>query len=89
MNFILENRVKKLIDYHQEEGRKNPKKLTLELGETHSDALQRLCILEGMTKTALIKHLIIRHVEELGDGAVMDDPSQLYELFRRSLAAEA
>ena len=86
MDWILESRVKKLIDYHEQEEHKHPKKLTLELGESHTDALQRLCILEGMTKTALVKHLIALHVQQLGDGVVMDNPSELYELFRRSLA---
>jgi hypothetical protein len=82
MDWILENRLKKLIDYHESDTGTSPKKLTLELGDMHTDALQRICILEGLTKTAMIRHLIIQHVQALGPGAVIDDPALLYDLLR-------
>ena len=85
---VFEDRVKKLVEYHEAGEQHHPKKVTIELGDMHTDALQRLCILEGMTKTALIRHLIAVHVRELGDEAVMGNPSQLYDLGRQVLNSE-
>jgi hypothetical protein len=89
MTWIIEKRVKKLIEWHEKEDKPvHVRKLTLELGDAHSEALHRLCILEGMTKTALIRHLIALHVRALGDDLVMDEPVGLYEKFRLAEAVE-
>ena len=82
MTWIIEQRIKELIQYHEGEDIRHPRKLTIELGDLHSDALNRLCILEGMTKTALIRHLIAQHVLELGGQAVMDSPDEMFDLVR-------
>jgi hypothetical protein len=89
MTWIIEHRIKELIQYHEGEEVEHPKKLTIELGNLHSDALHRLCILEGMTKTALIRHLIAQHVLQLGGQAVMDSPADMYELVRMASTIEA
>jgi ribosomal protein S15P/S13E len=88
MTWIIEQRIKELIQYHEGEDVQHPRKLTIELGDLHSDALNRLCILEGMTKTALIRHLIAQHVLELGGQAVMDSPADMYNIIARSSALD-
>lgn len=89
MTWMLEQRVRKLIQYHECEEHNHAQKITIELGDIYSDALHRLCILEGMNKTALIRHLIAQHVLNLGGQAVMDNPSDMFDIIARASSLES
>ena len=78
MNYIAEKRAARLLEFHLDEGRESPSKLSLELGEDHMDALERLCILLNTKKTATIRFLIDFYIQtQFPAGWVVDDPSRL------------
>jgi hypothetical protein len=80
MNYLAEKRAKRLLEFHLDESKNFPSKLSLELGLDHMDALERLCILLDSNKTATIRFLIDFYInDQFPPGLVVESPGQLLQ----------
>jgi hypothetical protein len=79
VNIRAKKRIEKLIEYHELEDPKLTTRTSLELGEVHQDVLNRVSIILGMSKTAVIRMLLDYWIEETRGGfLVISDPNMLY-----------
>ena len=81
MKTLFEKRVDKLMSYHESD-LKPASKSTFELGEYHSDALKRICILEGKTQVSMMRTLIEERLVDFGVD-IVGDPGFLYRIIEQ------
>ena len=73
----ITKRLKKIVEHHDNPG-ELPRKLLVELGEDHTDALHRLALLMGTSKVSVLRALIDEHLEQMKGGILLvSNPSQL------------
>lgn len=78
MKTPTQKRLMNLIEFHDQQDKELPKKLSLELGVEHADMLERLSILTGQTKTAVVRLLLEEFIQNFKGGfLILDDPSRL------------
>jgi predicted DNA-binding protein len=78
MRTPTQKRLMQLVEFHEKQDKHFPKKLSLELGNEHSEMLERLVIATGQTKTAVVRQLIEHFISTLQGGfLICDDPSRL------------
>ena len=66
--------IQRLIEYHlRSNDNESPSRLNMDLGSGYMDVLNRIAILEGATKTKIVKEAIDRLAEEYGEGVLFPD----------------
>jgi hypothetical protein len=62
------NNIKKLLEYHLKSLQESQSgRLNMDLGEGYMDVLNRIAIIEGTSKTKIVKEALDRLAEEYGE----------------------
>lgn len=70
---MMKNNYRKLLEYHQDyqlNPNTEPSRITVELAPEWADLLVRIVLLEGTTKTAVIRKALDRLADEIGSSVL-------------------